>query len=87
MNADDARPGTDDLEGLLSTDRELGFDGLLAAGRTPEQAWREIHDAMTPAARAIIADLAGDEQGRAALEWSRQRWALRGLRPPWEAEP
>ena len=48
MNADDARPGTDDLEGLLSTDRELGFDGLIAAGRTPEQAWREIHDAMTP---------------------------------------
>jgi hypothetical protein len=65
--------------------RDLGFRGLLAEGWTPEQAWAEIRDSCQhPAVRAIIADLATTEEGRAALEWSRAEWARHGLTPPWE---
>lgn len=71
----------------MTAPADLGYEGLLLAGMTPAQAWQEIHDSMTPEARAIIADLRTDPEGRAALEYSRQRWALRGLRPPWEDEP
>jgi hypothetical protein len=63
----------------------LGFRGLLAEGWTPEQAWAEIRDTCQhPAVRAIIADLATTEEGRAALEGSRIRWAQYGLPPPWD---
>jgi hypothetical protein len=67
---------------------DLGFAGLLAAGLTPVEAWAEVRKTTAhPAVRAIIADLASTEDGRAALEFSRQRWARHGLRPPWEDPP
>jgi hypothetical protein len=67
--------------------RELGFAGLVAEGLTPAEAWQIIHDETGPEARAIFADLATTEDGRAALEWARGRWAAHGLPPPWEDPP
>jgi hypothetical protein len=64
---------------------DLGFDGLLQAGYTPEEAWAEIRaDCHDPSVRSIFAGLEATEEGRAALEWSRQQWAARGLSAPWE---
>jgi hypothetical protein len=73
----------------VSARRDLGFTGLLAAGRTPQEAWQIIHDdtAASPEARAIFADLAATEDGRAALDWARAAWARHGLPPPWEDPP
>jgi hypothetical protein len=68
-------------------DYDLGFVGLLKAGYTPEQAWAEVHEtANHPAVRAIIADLGTTEEGRAALAYSRERWAAYGLPVPWDEE-
>lgn len=65
--------------------RELGFEGMLLAGQTPEQAWDEIRrDAEDPEVRAMIADMQNSEEGRAVLEWSRTEWERHGLPVPWE---
>jgi hypothetical protein len=70
----------------VSGDRELGFAGLLAAGKTPQEAWQVIRDGLMadPGAMAVIAALTETEDGRASLEWSRAGWARHGLTPPWE---
>jgi hypothetical protein len=65
-----------------------GFDGLIMAGVPPEQAWSQMADvAAGPEAAAIIAALGDTPEGRAVLDWSRQSWAARGLRPPWDPDP
>lgn len=67
---------------------ELGFTGLIAAGRTPEEAWAEIRAGLQdPEVRAIIADLGTTEEGRAALAWSREQWAEHGMIAPWDLPP
>ncbi len=64
---------------------ELGFAGMLAAGVDPHAAWARIRaTAQDPAVQAIVAELRRTPQGRAALEYSRRRWAAYGLPPPWE---
>jgi hypothetical protein len=64
---------------------DLGFKGLLAAGYTPEEAWHEIRSTSEhPVVRALIAEMRSTEEGRAALDWSRQEWARYGLIPPWD---
>jgi hypothetical protein len=65
---------------------DLGFAGMLAAGYTAQEAWQIIHDDLMadPRAQAIIAALEADDEGRAALDWSRLEWAQHGLPPPWE---
>lgn len=68
-----------------SGDRELGFAGMLAVGMDPQEAYDLIRqESNHPGVRAIIAELRESEQGRAALEYSRQRWAEYGLTPPWD---
>jgi hypothetical protein len=71
------------------SDRIPGFAGLLLLGHTPQQAWQIIRDdfAADPGAQALIAHLASTEDGRAALELSRQDWKRHGLTPPWENLP
>lgn len=65
---------------------EMGFLGLVDMGMTPAEAWQVIHDDLRaePGALAIIRTLDQDQEGRAALAWSRQQWAAHGLPPPWE---
>jgi hypothetical protein len=66
-------------------DRELGMAGLLMAGYTPEQAWREIRKAAIQRdVQAIIAGLRRTPDGLAALRLSRRQWARYGLPPPWD---
>jgi hypothetical protein len=66
---------------------ELGFAGMLAAGVNPHAAWARIRaNAQDPAVQAVIAELRRTPQGRAALEYSRRRWAAYGLPPPWEPD-
>jgi hypothetical protein len=74
---------------VSADDHQLGFRGLLAAGRTPAEAWKIIHDDLTANTGAvlIIRDMEQTQDGRAALEWSRLEWAQHGLAPPWEDEP
>jgi hypothetical protein len=63
----------------------LGYIGMINAGLTPEEAWAEVREtSKDPAVRAIIAVLGETEEGRAALTWSRERWAGHGLTAPWE---
>jgi hypothetical protein len=70
----------------MTDPHDLGFAGLLAEGLSPADAWQAIRDdlAAEPAALAVIAELDRDEEGRAALAWSRQQWAAHGLAPPWD---
>jgi hypothetical protein len=65
----------------------LGFEGLLAAGHTPAEAWTLIRESLAdaPESLAAIRRMAGTAEGREALEWSRKAWARHGFRPPWEA--
>lgn len=71
---------------MTADPHSLGFQGLLAAGMTPADAWQAIHDDLTsdPAALAIIRDLDTHPKGQEALAWSRREWADHGLPPPWE---
>jgi hypothetical protein len=63
-----------------------GYAGMVAAGADPREAWEAIRAELAagPETRAVIAALAGDEEGRAALAYSRERWAVHGFPPPWE---
>jgi hypothetical protein len=62
----------------------LGFAGMLQAGIDPREAWQEIRDGIDGGVLAVIAELERTPDGRAALDYSRQRWAAYGLAPPWE---
>jgi hypothetical protein len=76
-----AGQGADEEAGLY----HLGFIGMIEAGVAPEAAWTEIREtSKDPAVRAIIAELADSEEGRAALQWSRDQWAGHGLTAPWD---
>jgi hypothetical protein len=73
------------VTGLGSPDRELGFRGMIEAGFSPREAWDECRKAARdPEARAIIDLMGRSEEGREALQWSRDQWATYGLNPPWE---
>lgn len=62
----------------------LGFAGLLAIGVDPRAAWQDIHDGCQhQGIQAMFTFLEGTEDGRAALEYARQRWAAYGLPAPW----
>jgi len=64
---------------------DLGFRGLLAAGYTADEAWAMIRETSAlPEVHAIIAELGRSEEGRAALQWSREQWAEHGLVAPWD---
>jgi hypothetical protein len=64
---------------------DLGFAGLLMVGTSPAEAWDRIRaTAADPEVQALIAALQDTEQGRAALDWSRQQWAAHQLPPPWD---
>jgi hypothetical protein len=67
-------------------ERVPGYAGMIAAGTDPREAWEQIRAelAASPETRAVIAALAEDEEGRAALAYSRERWAVHGFPPPWE---
>ena len=66
-------------------DRELGFAGMLAAGIDPRDAYEQVRAACAdPGVRAVLAELQRTPDGRAALAYSRARWAAYGLAPPWE---
>jgi hypothetical protein len=68
--------------------RELGFAGMLAAGTNPRTAYEQVRAACSdPAVRAILAELQRTAEGRAALDYSRQRWAAYGFPPPREEAP
>ena len=56
--------------------RDLGFAGMLAAGIDPRDAYEQV--------RAVLAELHRTPDGRAALAYSRARWAAYGFPPPWE---
>jgi hypothetical protein len=74
---------------LTAGGREPGFLGMVAAGATPAEAWQSIRDeaAADPGTRAIFADLESTEEGRAALEASRQAWRRHGLPAPFDGLP
>jgi hypothetical protein len=68
--------------------RDLGFAGMLAAGIDPRDAYEQVRAACSdPAVRAVLAELQRTPEGRAALAYSRQRWAAYGFPPPWEEAP
>jgi hypothetical protein len=62
---------------------------MLAAGVPPAEAWQSIRDDVIadPGARGIFADLASTEEGRDALDASRQMWARHGLPAPFDDLP
>ena len=65
--------------------QEPGFAGMLAAGTDPRDAYEQVRAACAdPAVRAVLAELQRTPQGRAALAYSRARWAAYGFPPPWE---
>jgi hypothetical protein len=69
-------------------EQELGFAGMLAAGIDPQDAYEQVRAACAdPAVRAVLAELPRTPEGRAALAYSRERWAAYGLPPPWEEAP
>jgi hypothetical protein len=68
----------------VSDGMELGFAGLLQAGVDPRQAWQQIRDSIDDGVLRVIAELERTPEGRAALAYSRERWAAYGLEPPWE---
>ena len=69
-------------------EQELGFAGLLAAGIDPQDAYELVRAACAdPAVCAVLAELQRTREGRAALAYSRERWAAYGLPPPWEEAP
>jgi hypothetical protein len=69
-------------------DRDLGFAGMVAAGMSPAEAWQVIRDDLLaePRVLAMLRDMERDPTPavRAALDYSRQRWAEHGLRAPWD---
>ena len=69
-------------------DRELGYTGLLAVGHTPQEAWQIIRDGIIarPEVWAVF-EAMKDPEGRAALDWARQRWAEHGLPAPFDDLP
>jgi hypothetical protein len=67
---------------------DLGFAGMLAAGVDPRDADERIRAACRdPLVRAVVAELRRTPEGRAALAYSRARWAAYGFPPPWEEAP
>ena len=69
-------------------ERELGFAGMLAAGTDPRTAYEQIRALCAdPAVCAVLAELQRTPEGRAALAYSRRRWAAYGFPPPWEEAP
>jgi len=69
----------------LTADGDPGFQGMLAAGKTPRQAWDELRgQCRDPEIRAALEVLRRGPHGQAVLDRSRQAWAARGLPPPWE---
>ena len=68
--------------------QELGFAGMLAAGIDPRDAYELVRAACAdPLVRVVLAELQRTPQGRAALAYSRVRWAAYGFPPPWEEAP
>ena len=66
-------------------ERVPGFQGLLAEGKTPQEAWQIIHDAsQRPDIQAVFAEMESTQEGREALDYFRADWAKRGFPPPWE---
>lgn len=66
---------------------KLGFTGMVEAGIDPAEAWQIIvDDCRDPLVKAIFDDLASDEEGRAMLAESAERWRQLGMPPPWGAE-
>lgn len=69
----------------MTADGDPGFQGMLAAGKTPRQAWEELHGQYCdPEVLAALEVLRRSPHGQAVLNRSRQAWAARGLPPPWE---
>jgi hypothetical protein len=69
----------------LTADGDLGFQGMLAAGKTPREAWEELRgQCCDPEVIAALEVLRRSPHGQAVLDRSRQAWAARGLPPPWE---
>jgi hypothetical protein len=68
--------------------RDLGFAGLLDAGIDPRDAYEQVRELCADlAVRAVLVELQRTPQGRAALDYSRKRWAAYGFPPPWEEAP
>ena len=66
-------------------EQDLGFAGMLAAGTDPRTAYEHVRALCSdPTVRAVLAELQRTPDGRAALDYSRRRWAAYGLPPPWE---
>jgi hypothetical protein len=64
---------------------DLGFAARLGTGASPRNAWEEIRARCSgPELRAVLGAMRASDQGRAALEASRQQWLAQGLVPPWE---
>ena len=69
-------------------EHDPGYEGLLLAGYTPQQAYQQVTEvSITPDVQAIIASLRETPEGRMALEYSRAQWAARGWPPPWDLGP
>ena len=69
----------------LTADDDLGFSGLLASGKTPQEAWDLLHERCSdPSVRAAMEVLRRTPQGPAAFDRLREAWAAYGLPPPWE---
>lgn len=64
---------------------DLGYEGLVLIGKTPQEAWQIIRDDTMGKAdiRPLIEHLASSPEGLAVLQRSRDDWAARGFPPPW----
>jgi hypothetical protein len=73
---------------MSSDSHQLGYQGLLDAGKSSQEAWQILHAAAaSSAARAVFAQMESTPAGREMLEDARRAWARHGLPAPFDDLP